>query len=213
MTREAHAAAARLGLGLGTAALLNAEDIGGGTAAAAAAQAFAIQRANHTGTQVASTISDFTAAVLALSPWAQSTADVTVNNSTTPVSVTGLTLAMAASSVYQLTAYVEYSASTAGDIGLTWTVPTGTTMRWTVNSASTTGTTSTNSIHRGGLAQTSSGPCGGIGAGTKIVAQPIGSVTTSTTAGNLVLNFAQAVADPTDAVVYTKSWVLLQKRA
>lgn len=52
---------------LGTAA---ASDVGDFDAAgdAAAAQAFAIQRANHTGTQVAATISDFNAAALAAAP-------------------------------------------------------------------------------------------------------------------------------------------------
>lgn len=55
----ASAATARTNLGLGTAATQNstAFDAAG---AAAAAQAFSIQRANHTGTQLSSTISDFT---------------------------------------------------------------------------------------------------------------------------------------------------------
>ena len=38
------------------------------TAKASAAQAYAIQRGNHTGTQTAATISDFTAAVIAVAP-------------------------------------------------------------------------------------------------------------------------------------------------
>lgn len=58
----ADAAAARTALELGTAATAatGAFDAAGtGAAAAAAAQAAAVQRANHTGTQTASTISDF----------------------------------------------------------------------------------------------------------------------------------------------------------
>lgn len=56
------ASTARTNLGLGTAAVLNstAFDSAG---AAASAQAYSIQRANHTGTQPSTTISDFTAAV------------------------------------------------------------------------------------------------------------------------------------------------------
>jgi hypothetical protein len=58
----ASAATARTNLGLGTAATTasTAYDASG---AASTAQAFAIQRANHTGTQLASTISDFNAQV------------------------------------------------------------------------------------------------------------------------------------------------------
>lgn len=58
----ANAATARTNLGLGTAATQNttAFDASG---AAATVQAFAIQRSNHTGTQLAATISDFVSAV------------------------------------------------------------------------------------------------------------------------------------------------------
>lgn len=50
--------------GLGTAATANTTDFDA-AGAAAAAQAFAIQRANHTGTQTVSTISDLAAYVAA----------------------------------------------------------------------------------------------------------------------------------------------------
>lgn len=53
----ANAGTARTNLGLGTAALNNTGDFDA-SGAAASAQAFAIQRSNHTGTQLASTISD-----------------------------------------------------------------------------------------------------------------------------------------------------------
>lgn len=46
--------------------------------AAASAQAFAIQRANHTGTQIASTISDFTAASIAAVTWSTLTGKPTL---------------------------------------------------------------------------------------------------------------------------------------
>ena len=49
--------------------VLDASDVGADPAgSAAAAQAFAIQRANHTGTQLAATISDFNSAALAAAP-------------------------------------------------------------------------------------------------------------------------------------------------
>lgn len=63
----ANAAAQRTSLGLGSAALNSAGDFDA-AGAAAAAQAFAIQRGNHTGTQLAATISNFTAAVQAVAP-------------------------------------------------------------------------------------------------------------------------------------------------
>lgn len=73
-------ATARTNLGLGSAALNNTGDFDA-AGAAATAQAFAIQRANHTGTQLSSTISDFIAAVRAL-------LTPTSLNSTTTVSTT-----------------------------------------------------------------------------------------------------------------------------
>lgn len=61
------ASQARTAMGLGTAATQNSSafDAAG---SASSAQAFAIQRANHTGTQLASTISDFNSAALAAAP-------------------------------------------------------------------------------------------------------------------------------------------------
>lgn len=78
------AAAVRSALGLGSAATTatTAYDAAGtGTAAAAAAQAAAVQRANHTGTQLAATISDFDTAVRLnrLNQLAAPTANVSLN--------------------------------------------------------------------------------------------------------------------------------------
>ncbi len=74
---------ARTNLGLGTAALNNTGDFDA-AGAAAAAQAFAIQRANHTGTQLAATISDFAAAAdAAVLPVAGTTGQVLAKASNT----------------------------------------------------------------------------------------------------------------------------------
>lgn len=60
----ASASTARTNLGLGTAAVQNTGDFDA-AGSAAAAQSFAIQRSNHTGTQLASTISDLSSQVVA----------------------------------------------------------------------------------------------------------------------------------------------------
>lgn len=83
----ASASTARTNLGLGTAALNNTGDFDA-AGAASTAQAFAIQRANHTGTQLASTISDFAAAAdAAVLPTAGTTGQVLAKASNTDFDV------------------------------------------------------------------------------------------------------------------------------
>ena len=95
---------ARTNLGLGTAATHAATDFdaaGAATTAAAAAQAAAIQRANHTGTQLLSTISDVTTVGAALAkltnPGAVRYLRLNADNSVTALSAADMLTALGAS--------------------------------------------------------------------------------------------------------------------
>ncbi|MEU8469609.1 hypothetical protein AB0F30_17075 [Streptomyces sp. NPDC029006] len=144
---------------------------------------------------------------------ARKTVDETVTSSVTVQDDDQLTLAVAANSVYMLEAFLIYDGDTAGDLRITFTGPTGATMDWTPNGASTAQASGTGSIklERQPLGQEST--LGASGAGAKAVAMPRGVLVTGSTAGSLTLRWAQATASATATTVFANSLIRLTKIA
>jgi|GEM_PF-3496176 len=143
----------------------------------------------------------------------QTSSDITVNNSTTPVTATGLALPVAANTTYEISGSLIYSASQAADIAFTWTYPAGCAMNWIPDGISTGSTSATNSIARQVRAITEGGSIGGAAVGTKIFAFPKGMLITSSTAGTVQLMFAQNTLDATDTVLHAGSYLKLTRLA
>jgi len=143
---------------------------------------------------------------------ARKAADTVLNNTTTLTADPELSIAVTSGGVYQVEAFLIYTASTAADLNLGWTYPAGSTMDWTSNALITTITGNTGGLHRGRQSITGALPAGGAGAtaGSKLIALPSGILTAGAT-GNLVLTWAQLVADATDATVYANSTLKITK--
>jgi parallel beta-helix repeat protein len=134
-----------------------------------------------------------------------------VNNSTT-LAASPLVIAMEASSTYEMTAFVAYNSTTTADMIIGWTVPTGASMSWMLDSLFISSTSAAGQVYRALANAAQTGIAAGAGA-TNVVAQPMGTVTTGSTAGNLTLTFAQNVAEVSDTKILAGSWLRLTKVA
>ncbi|MEU2924205.1 hypothetical protein ABZ636_03960 [Streptomyces sp. NPDC007251] len=141
------------------------------------------------------------------------TADETVTNSVTVQDDDQLTAAVAASSVYLVEGFILYDGDTTGDFRLTFAGPAGASMDWTPNGLATSQATGTGSMKLDRLPLGTEETLGASGAGVKAVALPRGILTTGSTAGNLTLRWAQAVASATASTVFANSWLRLTKIA
>lgn len=140
--------------------------------------------------------------------------DSTATNDVTQGDVTGMVLALAASSTYLIDGYLAYSAGAAGDASVSWSSPNGWTGSWTwfgldPNSVSSVG--NMNAVSVGvieGVAQLLGGSDSFDGA---VAARLSMFVETDTEAGNLQMRFAQVVASGTPTVIRQGSWLRAQK--
>ncbi|GHE47426.1 hypothetical protein GCM10017673_56610 [Streptosporangium violaceochromogenes] len=143
------------------------------------------------------------------------TADETVNNSSALQDDNHLVAAVAASATYIVEAFVIYDAATAADLKLAFTGPSGATLDWTSTALGTAATAGTGSltVSASTIGDGSAVPLGGVGAGTKVVAQIRGLLVVAGTAGNLTTRWAQNTANASDAIVRTNSWMRLTRVA
>lgn len=125
-------------------------------------------------------------------------ADTTVNNSATLVNATGVVQAVEASTYYRWSLLLLYSTGTTPDLKVAWTVPTGSTGRWGLAGASA-------GVAAYGAANTLFLD----GASTLAVLE--GVLVTSSTAGNLQLQFAQNTANASNSIVQTHSILSLYR--
>lgn len=135
-----------------------------------------------------------------------------VNNSTTLVSSTYLTLAVEASAVYLAEYELIYDTNSTADFKSSLTLPAGATVtlaRWT---SGTTGTAIDSAIeHNADTLVTMSS--GGVAVGTRMSCRRAGIVVMSTTAGNATIQFAQNVANVSNTFLSRGSWLRLTKVA
>lgn len=115
-------------------------------------------------------------------------------NSTVLQNVTGITVALPTAGRFHWRCTVWASSPTTGDIKYAYTIPAGATMRWGVHGLeAAAGSTFTAASATASAAALSIG-C--LGAGTVTMTVIEGEITMGGTAGNLVLQAAQATADP-----------------
>ncbi|MFB6811253.1 hypothetical protein [Streptomyces sp. NPDC056387] len=141
--------------------------------------------------------------------------DQQVTSSTTNVNDTGIIAAVAANAIYVVTGMLLYSAHSSGDVRIGWTGPSGAVFDWIIH-AQTTGTgglaTAGVVVDRQSIGNTAF-PLGGFGAeNTTVMTAPLwGRLTTSSTAGNLQLNWAQQTSSGTATIMRAGSWLLLTR--
>jgi endoglucanase len=136
--------------------------------------------------------------------YARKSAVTTINNTNTVAAVSGFSLPLAASSVYQLDAIIEYTSPTAAGVRLHWAIPTGASILWTVD-----GPGATTAMITG---VTNAAMTGTDGA-TSIIARVRGTVTVGTTAGTIQLEAAQNVATASDTTITARSTMELRRVA
>jgi hypothetical protein len=148
------------------------------------------------------------------------TSNQSVTSSTTLVNDSALVLPMLASVTYELTAQLFYIGNDTGDIKVTFTQPTGSTLSWgpigasqaAVTGSATAGTgewwgTNVNTT----ASPTTSMPMGGSTSDLHMVIR--GIVVVSATAGNLQLQWAQNTSNGTATTVKAGSWMSLRRVA
>lgn len=135
----------------------------------------------------------------------------TLSTDTTPVvntnslSVTGLTVTLAANSVYRFNAPIFYDASTTADFRIGWVVPSGATGSWTPNGpvAGATNTQTTYLLRTVSDIATVANIGGFNTAGTPVThtAEPNGIIRTGASGGSFTLRYAQSVATADEGAV------------
>jgi cytochrome b len=124
-----------------------------------------------------------------------------------------LTLAVEANAVYNLHAWLGFTALAAADFRAGWSVPAGSTLQWTPytqngGAASTVGGVITDRSSAA-TAQTS----GGIGAGNIMTMLIFGTLRIGATAGSIILQWAQDTTNATGTVLKADSSLTLKRTA
>lgn len=140
------------------------------------------------------------------------TSTESITSSTTLQNDDELLLPVEASAQYILGGMIRYQASSAGDLKLAWSYPTGATMNWVPHGIGSAETTLVGQI----LTQSqtiSSQPTLGGPAGLTSIARLTGHLIVSTTAGNLQLQWAQGTSDATATSILSGSHLRLERIA
>lgn len=152
------------------------------------------------------TVADFDA----LGIWALKTSTESVTSSTTLQNDDQLVLPMSANSKYLIEGFWLYDGATAGDMKVAFTVPSGASLNWAAF-----GPTSGVSVSSyNAFASTTSGGTLAIacnGTGSVMCMQPKGYVATSSTSGNLQLQWAQVASSGTATRIFLGSWLKLTR--
>ena len=128
-------------------------------------------------------------------------ANEVVNNSTAYQADDHLLVALDANAEYEFEVFFVYDVSATADAKVKLTVPTGATAHWTTDGGATGATATGSGVWE--YRDASQGQAlGGAGVGTRLVARLTGSVITGGTAGNLGVEWAQAVAEVSDMTVH-----------
>lgn len=146
---------------------------------------------------------------------AHKSANETVNNSTIPQADDHLTLTVASATTYLVEGCLLYSSSPAADLKFrfaNYDSGTGAILDWGSPGPALTSTAQTRASIMVRQNKTAA-QVGGVAVGTGLIVPFMGSLTTGSTATNIVVEWAQNIADATDTVVHRGSWVKLTKVA
>ena len=123
---------------------------------------------------------------------------------TTVANVTGLAIAMEASSTYFYTSFIIYSGSATGDLSWSHTVPSGASMKYGDATNFYANAATTADVWSGA----------GVGIANARAFGLLGYITVGATAGNLQARYAQAALDAANAtVIHAGSWMKLERVA
>lgn len=150
--------------------------------------------------------------------YVEKAADQSVTSSTTNTDDTALLLPVEANAKYILTGMLLYSARSDTDIKIGWTAPTSATLDWIAHAqiqGGTTGIASSGIVVDRQIQGNSAFPLGGAAAEntTYMTATVSGRLVTSTTAGDLQLNWAQITSNATASIMRAGSWLMLTRVA
>jgi hypothetical protein len=140
--------------------------------------------------------------------------DQSVLNSAVLVNSTYLTLSVAANSTYLFDTLLMFDANTTADFQWNWSLPASSFMRQAFWTSSTAAATADATIFHQAADSVGPATSGGVAAGTYMTLIPCGIIITAGSGGTAVLQFAQAVANNTNATVLKGgSWIHLRKVA
>lgn len=139
--------------------------------------------------------------------------DGAVVNTTTLASDGDLVIPMAANAVYTIECFLIYSSSTVADIRFVLAGPSGATGIISARNMDTTTSGFSGSIDCGTVSLGSNWGAGGWGASSNATSRATGTVITSSTAGNLQLQFAQNTAEVSTTTLRANSWMKLTRIA
>lgn len=138
-------------------------------------------------------------------------ANTTKNNDATVADDPHLTIANVPIGTYAVRAFLKYESSTAADFKAGLTATSGASASLAPRGLISTATTSTSGVNsQASYALANTPPLGGVGAGTQVGAELVGTLTL-TTAGTVTVKWAQNTADATDTILYADSWLILTK--
>ncbi|MFA7117122.1 MAG: hypothetical protein WC140_07850 [Bacteroidales bacterium] len=135
----------------------------------------------------------------------------TVNNSTTLVNSTYLTLSVKANTNYIFEALILYTADALADFKFNIALPTGSTLRMATWTNLTSGTALDSPIAHDAIT-TQPWPMGGV-TGVTMSSRPTGAITIGGTAGNCTIQFAQNAAHASNCDLNSQSWMRLTEVA
>lgn len=127
---------------------------------------------------------------------------------TTLGDVSGMSIPLAANEVYEFEAVIFYTAPTAGDLKIAWTVPSGATGAWGGLGRDITTTTNLNALSFSAFGDATTMSLGGTAVGETALVN--GTVVNSSTPGNLQLRGAQVAASGTTSIVVNSFIVALR---
>lgn len=125
--------------------------------------------------------------------------------------VTGLSLAVAASTVYEIGGLIIYRSATAADLKLGWTFPFGASGLWNLLGLQLSAATSTDTATFGAPQISQTAAVGGVGVGTDVAARISGLLVVGPTAGALQLQACQNTSDATNTIIRNLSFVKATK--
>lgn len=146
---------------------------------------------------------------------ARRTSDLPRDTTATPAADPQLSFSVQANAVYLLDGWIKYSADTAADINLDWSIPAGALGEWTGSGASidTAGSANGYSVQLAATDVDAARSFGGAGTGANLTIDIKGTLRVGATAGTYQLLWAQRVSNAAATTVYTDSWLRLHRVA
>lgn len=139
-------------------------------------------------------------------------ANTSMTSSTTFVTDPDVQLSVAANATYLMTSVLRYEADAAGDFAMQWLGPSGASVNGAITALVSSATSDTN-VYMTGFAFSELHAAGGRGAGNPRGMQFFGMVTTGAAAGTLQLQWSQFTSSTIATILYSGSFLTLQRVA